>query len=86
MSLKSPGWLALAMNCEATRWGGATSARLSNVRAAIRGTLRYGWGPFNAEPGSITKFAHDYGFEYLGVTGRIGQEVCNFWLIDARAT
>jgi hypothetical protein len=71
--------LAFGMHREAGRSGGPASIALSNVRGALGGTLKYGWGPFSAEFSSIARFARDVGFEYLSQSLRNGHAMCNFW-------
>ena len=81
MRYNSLSQLAFGMHREAGRSGGAASISLSNVRGALRCTLKYGWGPPIAESRSIARFAQDFGFEYLSLTERNGHPTCNFWLM-----
>lgn len=68
------------MRREAEHTHGATSILLSIVRLSLGATLKYGWGPCGTEARSIAKFAKDFGFEYLNMSIKGGEEVCNFKL------
>jgi hypothetical protein len=76
----SPTLLATLIKREVEHTHDSISILLSNVRLSLGGTLKYGLGPCGTETGSITKFAQDFGFEYLNMSIKGGEEVCNFKL------
>jgi len=74
----SPILLANSIKRDAERTRGAASILLSSVRMALAATLKYGWGPCGTEARSIALFAKDFGLEYVSISVKGGEEVCNF--------
>jgi hypothetical protein len=72
--------LATTIKREVQHMHDSISISLANVRLSLSGTLKYGCGPCGTEARSIAKFAKDFGLEYLNVSIKGGEEVCNFKL------
>jgi hypothetical protein len=81
MNYHTPDQLAYGMRNQAQQMGGSASISLSVVRTALQPMQKFDSGVATAEKRSITKFAHDNGFEYLSLTMRDGKPICNFWRV-----
>ena len=78
MNRDTPNQLALSMHGEAGRSGGTVSVLLTSVQDALCTSHTYAWHRSGLEVRSISKFAHDFGFEYMSLTYQRGREICNF--------
>lgn len=81
MNYYTPDQLAFGMRNQAQQMGGSASISLSVVRTALQHSHKYESSVATAEKRSITRFAHANGFEYLSLTMRDGQPICNFWRV-----
>jgi hypothetical protein len=83
MNYYTPDQLAYGMRSQAQQMGGSASISLSVVRTALQHSHQHdsAVAVAVAEKRSITKFAHDNGFEYLSLTMRDGKPICNFWRV-----
>lgn len=80
MNYYTPDQLAFGLRSQAQQMGGSASVSLAVVRTALQHANNF-TAESKTEKRSITRFARDNGFEYLSLTMRDGQPICNFWRV-----